>query len=104
MARISDVFQVQEVGRLTLINVNPEGVNDFERFQQCRDELLPILRDADCRVVRFDIGGIPFLASGVMGLLVSLRKYGVEIQLKNASEHVRDVLRVTKLDELLEVI
>jgi anti-anti-sigma factor len=104
MPRISDVFQFLEIGRLTVITVNPEGVNEFERFQQCRDELLPILKKAGCHVVRFDIGGIPFLASGVLGLLVTLRKIGVEVQIQNASQHVRDVLHVTKLDELLEVL
>jgi anti-anti-sigma factor len=103
MTRIADVFQVREAGRLTKIRVNPEGVSDFSRFEQCRDELVPILEGAGCRVVRFDVEGIPFLASGVLSLLVSLRKTGVEIQLQNASEHVRDVLRITRLSELVEL-
>ncbi len=67
MTRISDVFQVKETGRLTVIRINPEGVNDFSRFEQCRNELVPMLKQADCRVVRFDIDGIPFLASGILG-------------------------------------
>jgi anti-sigma B factor antagonist len=104
MSRISDVFQVRETGRLTVVRVNPDGVTDYERFEQCRDELIPILTNAKCVVVRFDIEDIPFLASGVIGLLVSIRKIGVEIQIQNASEHVRDVLKVTKLDSLVEVL
>jgi hypothetical protein len=35
---------------------------------------------------------------------VSLRKAGVDIQIQNAEEHVRDVLKVTKLDQLVEVL
>jgi anti-anti-sigma factor len=104
MQRISDVFQVQEKGSLTVIAVNPDGVADFSRVEQCRNELIPFLKEVGCRVVRFDLGNIPFLASGVLGLLVSLRKTGVEIQFKNASEHVLDVLHVTRLDELIEVL
>jgi anti-anti-sigma factor len=104
MSRISDVFQVHETGRLTVVRVNPEGVADFERFEQCCDLLIPVLKNAACVVVRFDIEGIPFLASGVLGLLVSIRKAGVEIQIQNASEHVRDVLIVTRLDQLVEVL
>jgi anti-anti-sigma factor len=104
MSRISDVFQVRETGRLTLVRVNPEGVTDFERFEQCRDELVTILTKAGCIVVRFDVEGIPFLASGILGLLVSIRKAGVDIQIQNASEHVRDVLKVTRLDQLVEVL
>jgi anti-anti-sigma factor len=104
MSRISDVFQVRETGRLTLVRVNPEGVTDFERFEQCRDELVAILTKAGCIVVRFDIEGIPFLASGILGLLVSIRKAGVDIQIQNASEHVQDVLKVTRLDQLVEVL
>lgn len=104
MSRISDVFRVREMGRLSVVRVNPDGVTDYERFEQCRNELLPILKEAGCIVLRFDIEGIPFLASGVIGLLVSMRNSGVDIQIQNASEHVRDVLKVTRLDQLVEVL
>jgi anti-anti-sigma factor len=104
MSRISDVFQVRETGRLTVARVNPEGVTDYERFEQCRNELAAHLKEVGCVVVRFDVEGIPFLASGVLGLLVSMRNAGVDIQIQNASEHVRDVLKVTRLDQLVEVL
>jgi len=104
MTRISDVFHLRETGRLTVVGVNPDGITDFTRFEQCRDELIPILQKADCHVVRFDLDGIPFLASGIMGLLISLQKIGVEIQLQNVSEHILDVLRVTRLDEMVEIM
>ena len=103
MTRIADVFQVRKAGRLTVIGVNPDGITDFLRVEQCRHELVSILEKAGCVVVRFDVEGIPFLASGVLGLLVSLRTTGVEVQLQNASEHVREVLRVTKLDKMVEL-
>jgi anti-anti-sigma factor len=104
MSRISDVFQVRETGRLTVVRVNPDGVTDYERFEQCCRELTAILKTAGCIVVRFDVEGIPFLASGVLGLLVSMRNAGVDIQFQNPSEHVRDVLKVTRLDQLVEVL
>jgi len=104
MSRISDVFQVNETGRLTLVRVNPDGVTDYERFEQCRDQLLKILKEAGCVVVRLDVEGIPFLASGILGLLVSMRNSGIDVQIQNASEHVRDVLKVTRLDKLVEVL
>jgi anti-anti-sigma factor len=104
MTRISDVFELRETGRLTVVGINPEGITDFTRFEQCRDELIPILQNADCRVVRFDLDGIPFLASGILGLLISLQKIGVDIQLKNVSEHVLDVLHVTRLNEMVEIL
>jgi len=103
MSRIADVFAVSDAGRLTRIRVNPEGIYDYARVEQCRDELVAILKKAGCVVVRFDIAGIAFLASGVLGLFVSLRKSGVGVQLENASDHVREVLRATKLDKLIEL-
>jgi hypothetical protein len=33
-----------------------------------------------------------------------MRNAGVDIQIQNASEHVRDVLKVTRLDQLVEVL
>jgi anti-anti-sigma factor len=103
MTRIADVFRVHKTGRLTVIGVNPDGITDYLRVEQCRDQLISILEKAGCVVARFDVAGIPFLASGVLGLLVSLRKAGVEVQLQNASEHVRQVLRATKLDKMVEL-
>jgi anti-anti-sigma factor len=104
VSRITDVFQVHKRGRVTVIGVNPDGVTDYCRVEQCRDELLSILKKAHCVVARFDLSGIPFVASGVLGLLVSLRKSNIDVQIQNASEHVRDVIRATRLDKMLELI
>ena len=103
MKPIADVFRVQKTGRLTVIGVNPDGLADYLRVEQCRNELVSILEKAGCVVVRIDLAGIPFIASGVLGLLVSLRQAGFDVQLQNASTHVRDVLRVTKLDNMIEL-
>jgi anti-anti-sigma factor len=103
MTRIADVFQVHKTGRLSVISVNPDGISDYSRVEQCRDELVSILERAGCVVARFDVAGIPFLASGVLGLLISLRKHGMDVQLQNASEQVRDVLSSTKLDAIIEL-
>jgi anti-anti-sigma factor len=103
MTRIADVFQVHKTGRLSVITVNPDGVSDYSRVEQCRDELVSILEQGGCVVARFDVAGIPFLASGVLGLLVSLRKHGIDVQLQNASQQVRDVLSSTKLDAIIEL-
>jgi hypothetical protein len=46
MSRISDVFQVRETGRLTVVRVNPEGVTDYGRFEQCCQQLTQILKTA----------------------------------------------------------
>jgi anti-anti-sigma factor len=103
MTPIADVFQVRKAGRLTVIRVNPDGLTDYLRVEQCRNELVSILEKAGCVVARFDLAGIPFIASGVLGLLASLRKAGVDVQLQDASAHVREVLRVTKLDQMIEL-
>jgi anti-anti-sigma factor len=101
MTPIADVFQVRKTGRLTVIRVNPDGLADYLRVEQCRNELVSIIEKSGCVVVRFDLAGIPFIASGVLGLLASLHKAGVDVQLQDASAHVREVFRVTKLDEMI---
>jgi anti-anti-sigma factor len=104
MQRISDVFRLSETGKLTVVAVNPEGVADYARIEQCRDELVQLLKQAGAEVVRFDLEGIPFLASGVLGLLVSLRRHGFAIQFAHVTEHIQDVMRVTRLDQLVEIL
>jgi anti-anti-sigma regulatory factor len=53
--------------------------------------------------VAFDLAGVRFIPSGMLGLLASLRKVVRTIQIWNPSEDVREVLEVTNMHQLFEI-
>jgi len=68
--------------------------------QRCRDEIAGIIENANCKTLAFDLTGVTFVPSGLLGLLASLRQFEVEIYLFNPNEDVRDVLEISKLDRV----
>ena len=44
-----------------------------------------------------------YIPSGMLGLLASLKKLGVQVHLYNPSGDVREVLEVTHLDQLFKI-
>ena len=103
MQPISDVFKVYQTGKLTVIGFAGQGFPEYDRVEQCRNELAKLIKTHDCETLAFDLTGVPFIPSGVLGLLVSLGKLGVDVHLYNPSEHIQDVLKITKLDRKLHV-
>ena len=51
----------------------------------------------------FDLTRVRLIPSGLLGLLASIRKKGIEVHLYNPSADIREVLEVTKLDQVLQL-
>lgn len=67
-----------------------------------RDSLLRLLEIPQCRGAVFDLSGVQQPPSGLVGLLASAKEHCQgEIELLNPSPAVQEVLRLTKLDNLL---
>jgi anti-anti-sigma factor len=64
---------------------------------------MELLELHDCKVLAFDLTGVKYVPSGMLGLLASLRRQGIEVHLYNPSSDVREVLEVTRLDQLFQV-
>jgi hypothetical protein len=67
-----------------------------------REQVFDLLREKpDCRRLTFDLTGVVVLPSGLLGLLVTIRKRGLAVEILNASDEILEVLRVTKIDQFL---
>jgi anti-sigma B factor antagonist len=97
------VVRVYETGPLTVVGFGPEDLPEFIDFAECRDEIVDLIRTHGTKTLAFDLTGVKYVPSGMLGLLASLRKEGVEVHLYNPSPDVREVLAITKLDQLLHV-
>jgi len=103
MERFSDVVHVQQTGKLIVLAFAQHDIPGYERVVDCREAIVELIELHHCEVIAFDLVGVPFLPSGILGLLVSLYRRGVQVQLYNPSEHIRKVLRVTKLDQNIKI-
>jgi anti-anti-sigma factor len=94
---------VYEAGALTVVGFGGREILDFVSVAECRDELQELMSEHDCRSLAFDLTGVRIVPSGLLGLLASIHRKGVEIHLYNANEDVREVLEITKLDRVLHL-
>jgi anti-sigma B factor antagonist len=97
------VLQVYEVGELTVVGFGGKDVPDDTCLTAYRSQLQDLIKTHGTRVLAFDLQGVKLIPSGLLGLIASCRNLGVEIELFNPSDDIREVLRITGLDAMLTV-
>lgn len=98
-----EILRVYETGPLTVVGFGAGEVLDTIDLGECRDEILELLKTHDCKVLAFDLTGVRYVPSGMLGLLASLKRRGIEVHLYNPSPDVREVLEITRLDRLFQI-
>ena len=98
------LLRVYKTGPLTVVGFGGQEVLDQVNIASCRHEILKLVQENKTETLAFDLTGVKLVPSGLLGLLASLRNHGVKIQIYNPSEDVVDVLQVTHLDQVLEVL
>lgn len=102
MQTISEL-EVYEAGELTVIGFGGREVLDHLNLVECRDEVAELIRNHGCSTLAFDLTGVRLIPSGLLGLLVSIHRQGVEVHLYNPSEDIREVLELAKLDKMFHL-
>jgi hypothetical protein len=90
-------------GSRVVVGFNSTDVPDEVCVAAYRTQLLKFVQESECTVLTFDLTGIKILPSGMLGLLVTLKKRGLEIELLNPIADIVEVLRITKLNSLFKV-
>jgi anti-anti-sigma factor len=96
-------LEVYEAGELTVVGFGGRTILDHLNIASCRDELMELVQENDCRTLAFDLTGVPLIPSGLLGVLASIHAKGIGIQIYNPSDDVLEVLEITKLDTLFEI-
>ena len=102
MQTVSEL-QVYEAGELTVIGFAGAEVLDDVNLAQCRDEIAELIRTHNCTILAFDLTGVRFIPSGLLGVLATIKRQGVEVHLYNASDDIREVMEITKLDKVFQL-
>lgn len=97
------ILQVYETGTLTVVGFGGREILDDVNVADCRDEITAIVDAHGCEVLAFDLTGVKLIPSGLLGLLASMRELGVEVHLYNPSDDIREVLQITKLDQIMQI-
>ncbi len=97
------VLEIYESGELTIVGFHGVSSLDFATVTEIRDEILEVIKTTHCKVMGFDLTGVTLLPSGMLGLLASLKRLHLEVHVFNASQDIRDVLAITKLDQVLKL-
>lgn len=103
MAAATNQLQVYQAGELTVVGFGGREVLDDLNVAACGDEIIALVKQHQCKSLAFDLTGVKMLPSGLLGLLASLYKLGLEVHLYNPSDDVREVIDITKLSEHLKL-
>ena len=97
------ILKIYPTGELTVVGFGGQDVPDEVCIAIYRDQLFKLIDQHKCKVLAFDLSGVTLIPSGMLGVLTSLRAKVERIELYNPSEDVRDVLRMTRLDQLFDI-
>jgi anti-sigma B factor antagonist len=100
------ILKVYRVGGTTVLGFGGEDIPSEFNAAHYRAAIADLLRANNSEVVAFDLTGVKLVPSGMLGLLVSLKKLeGLTpvVQVFNPSEDVREVLQITKLNTMIEI-
>lgn len=98
-----DVLRVYETGPLTVVGFGSGELPDHLDLAGYREEIVELLTLHDCKDLAFDLTGVKYVPSGMLGLLASLTRLGIKVHLYNPSSDVREVLKITRLDQLFKL-
>ncbi len=98
------ILSVYKAGPLTVVGFAGQEVLDQVNIAACRNEIMELVQKYQTEILAFDMTGVKLVPSGLLGLLASLRNQGIKIQIYNPSEDVQEVLEITHLNTVLEVL
>ena len=97
------VLKVYQTGELTVVGFGGQDVPDEVCIAVYREQLFQLVEQYHCQVLAFDLTGVTLVPSGMLGVLTSLRNKVGRVELYNPSADVREVLRMTRLEQLFEI-
>lgn len=96
-------LEVYEAGELTVVGFGGREVLDHINVAECRDEIVALIKEHNCQSLAIDLTGVRLIPSGLLGLMASIHRQGVEVHLYNACADIREILEITKLDRVLHL-
>lgn len=97
------LLKIKQDGATACVAFNLEVVQNDLCLANYRTQILRFLQEFGCNRFSLDVSGLPFLPSGLLGLLASVKTRGYEVEIVNPSEEMCEALRTTMLDSIIAV-
>jgi len=100
------ILKVYAAGPVSVLGFGGQDVPSEFNAAHYRAAINQLLIAHNSKIVAFDLTGVHLVPSGMLGLLVSLSRMGAappRVQVLNAGADIREVLRLTRLNTLIEV-
>ncbi len=97
------ILRIYQSGPTTVIGFAGQDVPDEVCIAAYREQLFQLLETHGCRVLAFDLTGVKLIPSGMLGVLITLKKRVDKIELYNASADIRSVLETTNLVSMFDL-
>ena len=101
--KATNVLKIYQTGELTVVGFGGQDVPDEVCIAAYREQLFQLVDHYHCKVLAFDLTGVTLVPSGMLGVLTSLRSKVDRVELYNPSADVREVLHMTRLEQLFEI-
>jgi anti-anti-sigma factor len=106
MAKPADpsVLKITHDGSAIVIGFNEVQMVDDLCIAGYRDQVFKLLeQNTNCQKLVFNVTNIKFLPSGMLGLMATVKKSGRNVELVNPTAEVREVLHLTRFDEVFTI-
>ncbi|MFM9965011.1 MAG: STAS domain-containing protein [Planctomycetaceae bacterium] len=103
MANEFATLEIVQNGEVTVVSFGGREILDQINLAACREQITELVKRNQTQTLAFEMTGVRLIPSGMLGLLASLRSTVAKIQIRNPSDDVREVLEVTKLNQIFEV-
>jgi hypothetical protein len=97
------ILHVYEVGEVIVLGFAGKDVPSNFNVAHYREAIAELAKINNAGKIVFDLTGVRIVPSGILGLWASLNKQGIEIEAYNPSQDIREVLEITKLDQLITI-
>jgi hypothetical protein len=95
---------ISRMGRHATIEFHGiEVLGDQDCLAPHRAQLMQLIDDPECDLVTFDLTGVRIVLSGMLGFLASATRRCREVEVRNPSPEVLELLQITRLDTLLMI-
>lgn len=103
MANEFATLELVQNGETTIVNFLDCENLDQINIAACREQITEIVQRNQTKTLSFEMRGVRLIPSGMLGLLASLRDIVSKIRILNPSDDVREVLEITKLNQIFDV-
>ena len=97
-------LEILELGERIVVSFGELEILDQIDVGQCRQQLTSLVREHNCKTISFNVLGVKVMPSGMLGVVASMRDLGVAVQVYNPSDDVREVLDITNIATMIEIL